>query len=233
MLYNKRKREELRNSLVFKMTNKIWNDCRLNNTNNIGCLMFLIKDGECNTFEEWEKHYFASGELRSKLLQSKSNNINTKKLNCEYGRTHDELLEISKILQANTNLDLKTAYNFVYIRVIDETWIGYDRELKAFQDIERYLSKNYNSIYSIKNVDYYTDVHYAIDFEIYKDNKLIVGIQLKSVYYKKDSSSILAETKSFNNIKNEKYYKLFKVPVMYLYTKDGNIVNLEELDFLL
>ena len=175
MLYNKRKREELRNSLIFKMTNKIWNDCKLNNTSNIGCLMFLIRNGKCNTFEEWEKYYFSSGELRAKQLQNKSNNINIKKLDCEYGRTHDELLEISKILQANTNLDLKTAYNFVYIRVIDETWIGYHRELQAFQKIESYISKNYDSTYTIKNVDYYKDLHYAIDFEIYKDDKYQCG----------------------------------------------------------
>lgn len=234
MLYSRDKRLQLRSTKEFSKTNKPWNDLRLNSKWNIGCLMFIAKESKANTFNEWENYYLNSGLIRKELLLSKRYDKEQMiRINSEYGRTKDDLIQIAKTLSRNLNISLTLAYNYVYIRVIDETWIGLNRELTGLQIIQNECQK-YGD-FSVHPVDYNFDIKYAVDFEI-KDNhtnSVILAVQLKSVKYKNSNLDGVLDIKSINIKKNADYKKKFNTEVLYLYMDKYKIMNLNELSNLL
>lgn len=217
-LLNEKERLALRNSKEFKNTNYLWNKLELNSRNSVGCLMHLIKQSHATTKEEWEKYYFKTGEERKKIHINNLNQLSI--INAEYGRTIDDLEEISIIFNKELHLDLNLVFNFVYIRVIDETWIGYEREKKAFEILSD------KTDLTIKTVSYQDDIRYAVDFEVYKNGKLILAIQLKSSNYKHTRKYV----HEMNIRKNKEYSLKNHVAVIYLYIDNNKIVNLD--DFL-
>lgn len=230
MLYNRDKRLQIRSTTAFSKTNKPWNDLKLNSKWNIGCLMFIAKESNAKTFTEWEQYYLNSGVIRKKLLSTKRyEKSEMSKINSEHGRTKDDLIRIAKTLSKNLNISLELAYNYVYIRVIDETWIGLNRELTGIKIIQRECQK-YGDFF-VYSVDYDTDIKYAVDFEI-KDNltnSIILAVQLKSVNYKNSNLDGVLDIKPINIKKNDHYKKDFNVDVLYLYIDKYKIVNLNEL----
>lgn len=231
MLLNREERLKLRQTWDFNSTNKKWNDLKLNHKKNIGCLMFIAKKSKATTFEEWEKYYFSSGRERKELLKSFMSRDEYIRVNNEYGRTEDELLNIAKEFKKHINLPLKTLYNFVYIRVIDETWIGLNREITAFNIIKDICSK-YEGL-DVYEVDYHKDITYAVDFEIKMKDKIILAIQLKSMKYFKSKLDGTLDIKTVNAKKNRDYTKKYNADVLYLYIGKYDIVNIDELIKLL
>lgn len=230
MLLEKTEREKLRKTSDFRNSNKLWNDLKLNSKKSIGCLMFLIKECKAQSFEEWESYYFESGEKRKcSYIQNKNTYFN------EYGRTKEELFEIANKFSQKLNMPVDIVYNYVYIRVIDETWIGYKRELIAYNIISDKCFNNSTEsyIFSVSNVDYYKDIDYAVDFEIFKNQELIMAIQLKSTKYMNSDLLAVDEIKSINKEKNKRYTKTYNVQVLYLYiNQENSIVNINDLNLL-
>ena len=226
MLWSKNKRVEARKTEKFRSTNKMWNDLGLNQKKNIGAVIFLAKQSKAKTFEEWERYYFESGEKRNELLSKSHTEYELKKINNEHGRTKEDLLEIAKEFQKHIDLPLETVYNYVYIRVIDETWIGHSRELKAMRTITIECEK---FGLTVSDVDYYMDMTYAIDFEVKRNNNPILAIQLKSVKYRDSTLVAVDEIKTINKEKNAAYTSRYGADVLYLYTDYDRIVNLNEL----
>lgn len=226
MLWSKNKRVEARKTEKFRSTNKMWNDLGLNQKKNIGAVIFLAKQSKAKTFEEWERYYFESGEKRNELLSKSHTEYELKKINNEHGRTKEDLLEIAKEFQKHIDLPLETVYNYVYIRVIDETWIGHSRELKAMRTITTECEK---FGLTVSDVDYYVDMTYAIDFEVKRNNNPILAIQLKSVKYRDSTLVAVDEIKTINKEKNAAYTSRYGADVLYLYTDYDRIVNLNEL----
>lgn len=222
-LFEKEDREMFRNFKAFKETNEIWNRLGFNATAEVGNLMYLIKLSGAKTFEEWEKFYIKSGHERQGIIARGYNRYYTRDLDIEYGRTVRQLANKARTFADATGIDIAFAFNSVYIRIIDETWLGYQRELKAI----KLLNKNKNII--VKNVDYKKDVKYAVDFEVFIKDELILGIQLKSTKYKRFATQ---ETKDMNIRKNNLYKNSEKVNVLYLYMDNDNdvIVNMDEYD---
>lgn len=230
MLLSRDERMKLRNTKEFKNSNAPWNYLHLNSRNSVGSLMQLIKTSNCENFEEWESYYLNSGAIRKELLQKKYlNKLELKEINMSYGRTEEDLINIAYKLQKSVKLPIDTLYNFVYIRVIDETWIGYNREQLFFEKVKEILKDKPE--FSIKKTNSDIDTNYAVDFEIYKNKKLIIGIQLKSTRYSFCESNIMKETKNFNSRKNNNYTKLYKVPVKYFYidVNTNEILNLSDI----
>lgn len=227
ILLNRDERLKLRGTKEFNSTNKIWNDLKLNHKRRIGSLMYIAKESQATTFEEWEHYYFKSGKERKELMNRYLQRDEFIRINNEYGRTEEDLLEIAKEFKKYVNMPLSTLYNYVYIRVIDETWIGLNRELKALKIIQRECDK-YNGL-TVSDVDYYTDTTYAVDFEIKKNNYRILAIQLKSMKYFKSDLDGVIEIKGVNALKNKEYTDKYGVDVLYLYIDKGYIVNLDEL----
>lgn len=241
MLYSKAKRDKLKKTIEFKNSNKIWNDLKLNHGFIVGYLIKLLNRGNCSSFKSWEKYYFQSGAERKKKLKTLPPEIEQALINfdrnvpkkyytynTDYGRTYDDLLIIAKKLDKNIHVGLELSFNFVYIRIIDETWIGYLREKKAFNQIEKYLSL-YNL--SLNKANYTTDIYYGVDFEIKNKGVLLAGVQIKSTNFLANK----AKLRNINEItlkKNKLYEKEFNVPVYFIYIDEKlNVVNMNDLYF--
>lgn len=74
------------------------------------------------------------------------------------------------------------------------------------------LKKELPSKYTITNSESFIDEEYRVDLEIKKENKIVLGIQVKPISYK----FTRYEVKSFNKIRNSQY----KNKVEYLYYND-------------
>lgn len=246
MILSKTKRIELKKTSLFKESNKHWNELNLNHGYVVGYLMNLLNKSNAKTFEEWEAYYLKSGLKRNDKIKSIENtqirrnlisfnrDIPKKyyKYNTDYGRTIDDLIDIAKKLDKVINVGIELAFNYVYIRVIDETWIGYEREINAFVNLKKYL-KNYNL--DVKKTPPDIDIIYGVDFEI-KDkdkDKLIAGIQLKSTNYLNNKCK-LSDIIEITEDKNKCYTQKFKAPVYYIYINtNGLIMNLNDIYFLI
>lgn len=212
-------RMTIRNTKAFKYTNAPWNDLGLNQGSSVGLMFKIMENHKFDTFEEWEDHYFKTGEIRREIIQKNPGMVRDVNLNKSHGRTKEELkfiaLKLYKHLEKTGNpykLTLDDCYLHVYVRVLDETYLGTERENRTIE----YLKNTLNG-YDILKTDPETDSKYAVDCEVYKGNELVCGIQVKSVRYKKDNSDILKRTKRFNTDKNNRYTEKNDSPVFYCY----------------
>lgn len=224
MLYTKEERNELRKTEAFAKSNKVWNDFEFNSKSSLGNLMYLISSSNAKTQEDWAKYYFATGRNRERIINK---GAFSSEIDHNHGRTNQDLLLIAKKLQQKLKCTFELAYNYVYIRVIDETWIGYRREVIALKRM-RELIKLYKNIH-IEDAAYEIDSKYAVDFEVLDGEILLFAIQLKSENYKRSKNPGTLEAKKFNKRKNKKYTNKFGVPVLYIYINDKKeITNLDD-----
>ena len=217
----------MRQNREFNKTNEPWNNLKLNHTTNIGAVMALIKNSKATCFEEWESYYFQTGRERLEKISTATNKSEISEINRYHGRTQEELLEIARRMALYLDIPVEKAYNYVYIRVIDETWLGYSRELKVLKQIQN-ISKKYFKL-TASGVDSFTDTEYAVDFEVHQDDILVLGIQLKSVKYRDSTMKAVDDVKKINKAKNDEYTAKFGAPVLYLYVDKGEVVNMNEL----
>jgi len=253
------RRSELRNQEPFHDTNKDWNHLCLNQTWAIGSLNYLFRESRSYTPHYWERYYYESGKQRLELLKELSpikqeilQNFTipymkqkhllrflTKEeimLNTHYGRTPEELNRIADFfyqeLQHKFPLTPSLAKDYVRIRVIDETFIGFQREIKTIS----YLRRRYPD-YTIREASSDMDSLYAIDCEVYKGNALLVALQIKSPQYLHSKLSFLNSVKRYNQEKNELYTRTFGVPVLYVFSNSNGFIKnreiLSELDQLI
>lgn len=214
--------EKIRNSFLFKKSNKIWNDEKLNSRMNIGSLMHLINTMQPSTLEEWINMYFESGKKYENLL------LNHKYANYkEFGRSPKQLEIIAtKLMEAineqGYDINFNLAYKYVLIRVLYETWIGYSRERITLKKLQESFP---NLI--IRHTDQEIDSCMAVDFEVLtKGNKLLLGIQVKSPRIRK-------QTMDLNLAKNKKYIKKYNVDVFYLIEDNNELINIKELSTII
>jgi hypothetical protein len=246
----RKRRMALRSTPKFKSTNKIWNDLGLNRAWTIGYLTKLFKEFTGKEYHEWETFYYQSGTERLKLIESlpsekgqvlKNFKIHAykqfedmyaitnqeKNYNAYYGRTEKELEEIGSFMYDEIckrgNRLLITAnecIDFVKIRVLDEIFIGIEREVNTIKKLQYMFPQ---AIF--KEVSVEMDSKYAVDYEVYMEGKLVVALQIKSSHYKNDNQVVLQETKSFNHNKNREYKKAFGVDVIYVYSNENGFIE--------
>lgn len=248
-MFTREERIKIRKSKEFKRTNSIWNDYKFNQAWTIGYLNNLCKNSNAKTFEEWEKCYINSGEKRREIIDKMPGlkkyillncdnksyfNLEEKEkeLNTMMGRTLEDMENIAvkfhNILLEKKfkNISLDLCLNFVYIRIIDETWIGRNREINTIS----LLSKTF-PVCDFIETSLSDDVKLAIDYEVKVNNKLICGVQIKSdVNYRKiqAGNERAIETIQTNYSRNKKYILRNKVDVLYVYsTENGTVVNKE------
>ena len=231
-LYSREKRADMKRSKEFKNTNKPWGDLHLNSYKNVGAVMALAKESNAKTFEEWESYYFQSGEKRNAELSAAPENYpqqseELNQLNYNHGRTVAELEQIAQTLANRCNISIQNAFNYVYIRVLDETWKGYETELNAEKEIQLICDKLPGL--TISHTDLIKDNQYAVDFELYNNSSLLLGIQIKPTTYRDSFNPGVIRDKKTNEKKNQEYKNEFGADVLYLYTDWGKIVNMNEL----
>lgn len=211
--YSLDKRNEIRKTIKFKNTNQLWNSSGLNRRFSVGCTNYLIKkfyEG-CNkeeaankTLEEWFLYY-------TKHKETEKNRS---------GRNKTKLKEIAKKFANYCNehgikLTQEEAYNYVIIRVIDDTYRGYQQELKMAGVIENEIWPG-STVFFTGN----EDIDDAVDLVAYYDDLLIDAFQVKPVSFLKgilQHNDYCITAFLQNNDKHDKYYNKNKIQPLYLF----------------
>lgn len=236
----------------FRSTNALWNDLRLNDPWSIGYVSTLIESQNFSKKEEWEAFYYSSGSERKSKLKSYPENIvnilndsllkyrdetkvdslswNLKNINFQHGRTKDEIKEKGKILLEELEkrgnkygFSLSECVECVRFRTICETWNGIIiREHNTIEKLKRFIPD-----IELRKVSGEIDHKYAVDYEIFKDNVAICGIQIKPLSYRGDSP-FLRKAKQANKRKGDQYKLDYGRDVLYIFSKtNGEIMNID------
>ena len=233
---------------IFRKTNAPWNRLMLNVPWSVGSVSQLIELKPFKNKDEWRDFYYEMGAYRLKkmstlskelqdilqdeqLIRTDKNKIsqlskqlaNINKLN---GRTETELKKKGNILfeavkNSIPDITQDDCFKAVEYRVIGETWNGI--VLREKNTVEG-LKKKYPNL-EFKKTDGAFDFEYAVDFDLYQNEKLICGIQIKPKSYTYDTPYI-KKAKDTNRKKNSKYTSEFQAPVFdIISTIKGEIIN--------
>jgi MjaI restriction endonuclease len=236
----------------FRSTNAAWNALMLNDPWSVGYVTTLIELRAFPYKEDWEDFYYDSGEEReiivtkldvatqkmvqdeSLIRRSKSTvdalKYDLKNLNTQYGRTKERLYKKGEILfnsvkDNGTGITAEECFECVRFRVICETWNGVMvRERNTIETLRRNFPD-----YEFRKVNGVTDHKYAVDYEIYKNGKITLAIQIKPQSYTRQAPHI-EKARQANRLKNQEYYIDFGVRVFdVIADAKGNILNREVL----
>lgn len=235
----------------FRSTNSAWNRLMLNDPWSVGYVSSLIETQEWTSKEEWESFYYKSGEDRKRLivnnpnrtliedftLQINNKNViyslswNDKNLNYQYGRTKDDLEQKASALYESVKnnglgITLDECFQCVRYRTICETWNGIIiRENNTVSN----LKSMFPSIV-FKKTDGNTDHTFAVDYELFYNGKLILGIQVKPKSYL-GNAPYLKAAQYANQKKYAAYKAAYDVDVLTIVSKtNGEVINVEALD---
>ena len=232
----------------FSATNGTWNSLRLNDPLSVGYVTLLIEIKTFTQKEEWESFYYKSGvyrdDLLSKINQSSQNILSDESflikdinnisqlnrlhnnINTNHGRTKIQLNRKGEILHSyikaqHTHISVEECQEAVRFRVICETWNGVIIR-------EHNTIKNLCTIFkdvTFKKTDGPFDFKYAVDYEIFINNKLICGIQIKPNSYTWNAPYIL-KARSSNRRKNQEYFTETGSPVFdVIASPDGQVLK--------
>lgn len=199
-------RKELRTE-KFTITNTIWTRHRLNTKKRVGCMNQIFKQYynenkdifEQLTADDFVEYYFSKCITKKQFFQT---------VNKFYSCCKDAGIKITKT----------EAFNFCIIRVCDDTWDGFHRELRAIKNIEEW--------YPDADVHFSTvnDMKYCIDIEVWYGDIFLDAYQVKprsfvqGVIYNK--SYCIQEYNYISNRLNE-FYNDYKIkPMYYIEDKD-------------
>lgn len=228
-LWDLNKRKDTREQHRYKEVNDVWIGNGFNRRRNIGYCIELLKDCQPNTFEEWEKYYIQSGiNARNKIdnlyYRMKHNKISYEEfrelrynVKCNHGKDFNDLIDLAEkfqnaLLEKEIDRSLEECFNYIYIKAIDESWIGYNRERQAVETLTSLCDER--GCY-IKESDTILDIKYCVDYEIYKKStdELVCGVQVKGYEF------LLA---------NQQSYKSEALQTAIEITKDAHKKYLEE-----
>ena len=236
----------------FRSTNAAWNNLMLNDPWSVGYVTALIALEPFKRKEDWEKFYYDSGLKREgliaglnfdekgilqdeQLVRTDKSRIlklryELKNLNNQFGRTKERLFRKGQILYDNVKdngyeLTVDECFEAVRFRVICETWNGVIiRENNTIENLQNLFPD-----LEFRKVSGEMDHKYAVDFEVYKDNRLSLGLQIKPQSYTWNAPYI-QKAKYANKMKNNEYFKEFNVKVYDVISDSkGNIINKEVL----
>ena len=146
-----------------------------------------------------------------------------------HGRSKEYLVQVGKKLydavKKTLNITVEECIECVRFRVICETWNGIIlREINTI----KMLNLIYDNKFLFKKTNEF-DMEYAVDYEIYYNNKLLCGIQIKPPSYETSNAEYILRAKKCNKEKNTKYKEKFGVEVITLISGiDGIITSYTE-----
>jgi hypothetical protein len=232
----------------FHSTNELWNRYGLNDPWSVGYVSNLIKQKVFTTKEDWEDHYYRSGQERANRLSKlsakhretandfllkknapellKSLPLHVKKANYDFGRTQKDLsLKAEflqwKMLETNRRLTVEECWECVRFRVICETWNGIIiRERNVISRLKEMFP-----LIEFHEVTGEKDYQYAVDYELFLNGKHVGAIQIKPETYLNDSSYVQTARKA-NERKHADYERQFGKRVgVFIGDRDGKIRN--------
>lgn len=239
--------------LKFSSTNSLWNELMLNDPWSVGYVATLIELKQFNTKEEWENFYYESGKERNGKIEALSpadqeitndytqprkgrNHIfniswTLKNINYQLGRTKEQLnvkgRELFDRMQfLNQDITYEECCECIRYRVICETWNGV--VCREHSTVENLKMQFPNAVF-IK-VPGEIDYKYAVDYEVFYNDKLICAIQIKPLSYFKGNAQYLFHARNANQRKNLEYTSEKQVPVFNVSSKtSGEIENTDVL----
>lgn len=231
-------------TIDLQLTNNIWNSLGLNSRWNIGEISSLIKGKIFKTKQDWEDYYYSSGKDRldrmkyysTKAINEANSVIANYKdsemvdINSKYGRTKEDLYNKALFFQHFTakdsnlsHLSVEDCFELIKKRVIDETWDGIVlRERNTIDKLSKLLPK-----FTFLETDSDKDCDYGVDYEIYYNKNLILGLQIKPESYKNGKDKdYLKKAWQINETKHSKYRKDFNRDIIYIFSDlDGTILD--------
>lgn len=230
----------------FSSTNAKWNALMLNDPWSVGYVSTLIELQSWQSKEEWEDFYYRSGEQRQALLgdnrellddfslirtnKAAVNSLpwDVKNLNTQYGRTREDLNKRAEVLYAAVRnngheLTLEECKECVRFRVICETWNGI---ILRENNTIRVLMAQFPML-SFEKTSGEIDHTYAVDFEVFRSDTLICGIQIKPQSYTWNAPYIV-KARTANKAKNAAYTKLKGVPVFDIISKTNGEIQSDQ-----
>ena len=136
----------------------------------------------------------------------------------------DRLVEIADIIANRYDyISHFMAYDYVFYRVVGQTYNGFVRELK----IIKRLSVEFPAL-NFEKAAYELDEKYFTDFQVYYDQELVMGGQVKPISYKYMNTPYQRKAKENHQEQRKLYMDTFNVPHFILYYDGEEIVNLQE-----
>ena len=229
----------------FQSTNATWNALMLNDPWSVGYVSDLIERKPFQNKEDWEKHYYESGTARQALLLKLPSNdkklLNNfllkkenpslfkkiphqlKRLNTGYGRTREDLTAKAQVLKEkmNTRLSLDECFECVRFRTICETWNGIKiREKEAIEKLKALFP-----MIHFQKTDGEIDYQFGVDYELFLNEKLLGGIQIKPKSYL-GNAAYIQKAKQANARKHAEYTHKTGTNVRVVVADlNGNILN--------
>ncbi|WP_423819193.1 MjaI family restriction endonuclease [Salinimicrobium sp. TIG7-5_MAKvit] len=238
---------------AFAKTNAPWNQLMLNDPWSVGYVTTLITLKPFANKEEWESFYYEMGEYRQRQLKALSPHqssvlkdfqlklkdpekvrtlpFNLININTQNGRTQGELEEkgiklYEYMKSEHPEISLKDCVKAVRFRVICETWNGVIlREKRTAES----LRSNFPQ-FQFNETSGENDHKYAVDFEVYRNGKLLCGIQIKPRSYLANTPYLI-RAKAANKRKFEEYFQAFGVSVFIIISDMKGIINTYESDY--
>lgn len=168
----------------------------MNATSNIGACMYLYRKYD---FPETVQDFYSS-YTSDHLPYSK-----------EHGRNKEYLHQLAEDLAVKDcyQLRIEDYQNYIYKKIFIDTFNGSEKEKKAKEIAE---SKGY----TVVTPTIEDDSKYAIDFFIYKDDKLKAMIQVKANTFFKSNNTDLVRYRLIAIEKEKKAKDVYKVPMIHL-----------------
>lgn len=223
-LWDEYDRMQARRTTRFKETNKIWYDANLSKRSKIGGVMKLLEEAEPHTKEDWINFYFNDGD-RACVLKQYTNKNKHYTIDVKHGKTLKELVDIAKTFQQRlADYTLTECFNYAFIHVIDEPYLGYERELKSERLLSDFCADNGLLLIKTNN---YKDIVVGVDYEIKTlSDTLICGIQVKGINFKLANSDLITQNTHALTQKHKDYKESTGVDVLFMYMdNENNLAN--------
>ena len=150
-------------------------------------------------------------------------------LNSEFGRTEEQMRKKGQLLhEAVKNngfgLTVEECFQCVRFRVICQTWNGVIvREVNTIETLKQLIPQA-----DFRKVAGDFDYMYAVDYEVYKDNRLAYGLQIKPESYTWNAAYI-RKARYANQQKNQLYTSKFGVPVYDIIANSAGVIKNQEI----
>lgn len=133
------------------------------------------------------------------------------------------LLNATDFIIEKYNIDTETAAEYVFHRVVGQTWNGMVYEMRCIDG----LKKHFPNI-DFRKAPYDLDENYCVDWQAFTD-KLLFGIQIKPESYRYMNTPYQNKAKERHQEQIEKYKKEFKVPHFFVFYADGKMIQDQDL----
>jgi hypothetical protein len=224
----------------FNATNRLWNDNYFNAASRIGCVSSIIKDAayyyiqtkENNniadlTLDQFYNYYFFISPLYRLDINVPDElcGISLKEMNNLALELKETALKGDRFGN-KFDLTFEEAFDYVLIRVLDQTYEGFQNELDTAKEIAKYLPSNCLIIPSIGADDKDSGIDLYV---VTKSNKMLLGIQVKPMsFFSGFDKDYIRRAKREHDDKHALFNQKYNVKSFYVVKDtDGKLYNVE------